>query len=521
MAWTKTTARLLDSSDSSDDDTVPKRAPSKADPMPKALQSHDAAAENATAVRPIRARQPTGKQDKNDKENLAAAQLRLEKAKKAVEKAQRQTAQTNKAPKPTTDGDNGFESEEKDDTDADETVVVFSSSIRALNALPAEAPRPSTLTRKPPKNPRAAVSRTPATPPPSSPSRPEFYAPLDDEMRTPSLSGEQHENSRVDDDSRGRSLHSTSRKRPNEQPASSPPPEKRTCKEPRREPLFAETYVAVAGARPKAADYEPVVRALLLTAMVEFCMLILTLNAFPDISTQVDWAKRCFKNACKTENVRFSMTERIIKLITKRASWIRGQIITQCRALFTAHYKFNRASSSAKTITANRDLSESLKTDACYHYKDTVNATGYGENKILLDIRKAAVFKDDDSVGAIFASHFKLYPFVLLALEFAALQLCNSEWSTGKHQQSTFSEKQVGKDYLAHHADLENWAKMNPEVVDKLRRKWYIRASSHLTGSGATTSIPTYITPTQADALRAELAGRTGDTDSEAEDGQD
>ncbi|KAJ7333267.1 hypothetical protein DFH08DRAFT_966102 [Mycena albidolilacea] len=135
---------------------------------------------------------------------------------------------------------------------------------------------------------------------------------------------------------------------------------------------------------------------------------------------------------------------------------------------------------------------------------------------ILLDIRKAAVFKDNDSVGAVFASHFELYPFVLLALEFAALGLCNSEWSTGKHEQSTFSEKQVGRDYLTHLADIKNWAKINPEVVDKLRRKWYTRAS-HLTGSSATANVQTHITPTQADALRAELAGRTGDTDSEAE----
>lgn len=128
------------------------------------------------------------------------------------------------------------------------------------------------------------------------------------------------------------------------------------------------------------------VRALLLKAMVEYCMLILTINAFPDITTQLDWAKKCFKNACRVDNVRFSMTEHIVKLvrrlssliavpamnafqITKRGSWIRGQIITQCRALFVAHYKFNRSSMSRQAITANRDLSEALKTGAHYHYK--------------------------------------------------------------------------------------------------------------------------------------------------------
>ncbi|KAJ7805522.1 hypothetical protein B0H14DRAFT_2611293 [Mycena olivaceomarginata] len=500
MARRKTPVRLPDSSDSSDDDTsAHQRAPLKAKLKAKALQSNNDTSANTTDERPARARQPTDKQGKNDKENLVATQLRLEKAKKAVEKAQRQTK---KAPKPTANDDNEYESEEKDDVD-DEDGVVFSSSIRALSPLPTEAPRPSTLTRKAPKNLRTLTARAPETPA-GLPSHSEFHTPLNDNMdldRVSSPVGEQHENPLVDD-----------RDRPSEHPASSPPPEKRTRKVPRREPQFAETYVVVTGARPKAADYEPVVRALLLKAMVEYCMLILTINVFPDITTQLDWAKKCFKNACRADNVRFSMTERIVKLITKRGSWIRGQIITQCRALFAAHYKFNRSSMSRQAITANRDLSEALKTGAHYHYKDSINGTGYGENKILLDIRKAAVFKDNDSVGAVFASHFELYPFVLLALEFAALGLCNSEWSTGKHEQSTFSEKQVGRDYLTHLADIKNWAKINPEVVDKLCRK-----CSHLTGSSATANVQTHITPTQADALRAELAGRTGDTDSEAE----
>ncbi|KAJ7792995.1 hypothetical protein B0H13DRAFT_2393818 [Mycena leptocephala] len=69
---------------------------------------------------------------------------------------------------------------------------------------------------------------------------------------------------------------------------------------------------------------------------------------------------------------------------------------------------------------------------------------------------------------------------------------------------------------LTHLTGIEDWVEMNPEVVDKLRRKWYTH-TSHLTGSDVTANIQTHITPTQADALCAEPAGRTGDIDSETE----
>ncbi|KAJ7875487.1 hypothetical protein B0H14DRAFT_3437043 [Mycena olivaceomarginata] len=470
MARRKTPVRLPDSSDSSDDDaSVPQRAPLKAKLKAKALQLNDDTSANTTDERTARARKPTDKQDKNG----------TSAAKKAVEKSQRQT---NKAPKPTANDDDEYESEEKDDVD-DEDGVVFSSSSSTYGGPSPFDPNAQGPQKSARSDPRLLLG---------SPRKSEFHTPLNDNMdldRASSPVGEQHENPLLNDHDRGRSLHSatpgTSRKRPSEHPASSPPPEKRTRKVPRREPHFAETYVVVTGARPKAADYEPVVRAPPPQGDGG------VLHAYPDhqrvphITTQLDWAKKCFKNACRADNVRFSMTERIVKLITKRGSWIRGQIITQCRALFCgALPNSNRSSMSRQAITANRDLSEALKTGAHYHYKDSINGTGYGENKILLDIRKAA-----------------LYPFVLLALEFAALGLCNSEWSTGKHEQSTFSEKQVGRDYLTHLADIKDWAKINPEVVDKLRRKWYTRTSSHLTGSSAT----------------ANLAGRTGDTNSEAE----
>ncbi|KAJ7899454.1 hypothetical protein B0H14DRAFT_3423764 [Mycena olivaceomarginata] len=57
---------------------------------------------------------------------------------------------------------------------------------------------------------------------------------------------------------------------------------------------------------------------------------------------------------------------------------------------------------------------------------------------------------------------------------------------------------------------------MNQTVVDNLCIKWYTRASCAITGLSL--DVSTNISQSRADALRDELAGRTGLTDSEAED---
>ncbi|KAJ7809988.1 hypothetical protein B0H13DRAFT_1927569, partial [Mycena leptocephala] len=176
-------------------------------------------------------------------------------------------------------------------------------------------------------------------------------------------------------------------------------------------PQFAEGFVAgIAGAKPKASDYEPTVQALLIRGMAEYSMRILTIKGFPPVQMQMFWAKECFRNACRAAGSHYSITERMIKLMTKRGSHVRSQIVAACRALFAPHYKFNRSLTSASAINTNRDLSAKLKDGTAYHYKDVEASTGYAGNSILADIRHAVVFKNKKSLGVIFASHFSPYP---------------------------------------------------------------------------------------------------------------
>ncbi|KAF7344217.1 hypothetical protein MVEN_01712400 [Mycena venus] len=527
--------------ESSDDEGSPPLQPVKTKPR----QSRDDVSGNQTFSNRTRGhdqRRPSGKQDQTDKENLDATRKKMEKAAKEYEKAKRQLSKQSKTSPPPSHDDDGPESEDQL-SDADNTIS-FQSSIKALAPLPREAPRPAGVICQPRKKanaPPGFSSRTflslpeaPASgaasddPEPTSPILDDMHLDSDDlppgngPADTPDFGrAERDRHSHRDSNKasssstdRGRSTTGNSGsagsgKRPQASSPAPPPPAKRK----RQDPQFAEGYIAIARAKPKAADYEPVVNALLIRAMAEYSMLILTLNAFPDIALQMVWAKQCFSNACHAANERFKINTRIIKLITKRGSHIRSQIVAAVRALFANHYKFKSTSTTPAAIKYNRDLSDKLIEGAAFHYKDVNASTGYAQNIILSYVRKAVVFKTKTSLGAIFASHFTPYPLPTLALDSTTATVNGPPADSWPRE---FKEKHLAGKYTTHLTDIRNWADMNKTVVDNLRLKWYTRAFRTL--AGPSLDVSTNISDTRAEALRDELAGRTGLTDSETEE---
>ncbi|KAJ7225072.1 hypothetical protein B0H12DRAFT_1149635 [Mycena haematopus] len=206
----------------------------------------------------------------------------------------------------------------------------------------------------------------------------------------------------------------------------------------------------------------------------------------------------------------------MLKLITKRGSHIRSQIVCGARVLFAPHYNFNRTSGTPAVIRKNRQLSEKLVTKSAFHHKD-INITdeGFGGNKILTDLRLATVFENKHALGVVFASRFTPYPLPMLALEFTALEFCANEYSTGKFVAAQFYEKDVLKIYTKHMNAINTWNNLNLEVTANIRCKWFLRGTRAL-GLG-TSSDDQGMDAKQEEALRNELEGRTGETDSEPE----
>ncbi|KAJ7749095.1 hypothetical protein DFH07DRAFT_1035458 [Mycena maculata] len=477
----------------SDSDSDPFLAPAKT-----THRSHDDVSGSTVLSARTRtaagSRRSSNKQKQTDKENHDIVQQRFLASQKAYEKAKKQMRQL-RSHEDNEDGsgDGGFESEERDDDDS----VTFASSITSLGRLPV-APRPVIAPLR--KTTKAASTSTPKISTRAFRNAPEVPAAqrvgrdTTTTLSTP-IGGEDDGLMDIDFDQNGTSSPpqappvnppplpsqptagdtntSTGDKRWHPASESLAPPPKRT-KPKVKESKFHEGFAVVKGAKPKAADYEPVPEALLLRAM----------------------------------------GKHMLKLITKCGSHIHGKVVDSFRPLFPSHYGFQRSLSKA-AIAANKAKSEALLEGASFHYKDVVASTGYGENTIIAAARSHIIFKNKHSLAAIFCSYFDPIP---PALEFSVLEFLVKEWSTGTHIPDTFTEKDNAASYETHLKDINKWCATNPTVTEKIRARWYKRASQTFSFE-ASSKERTNIDDVRQEAIRSELEGRTGDTDSEPEDG--
>ncbi|KAF7333705.1 hypothetical protein MVEN_02326800 [Mycena venus] len=506
------------STDSDSEDAVPQRTHTRTKP-----RGRDVSPDDGTPLPPRRSK-PSEKVATINKENLAVIQDELAKAKKKIN---RQAKQLQKNKTGIAYMDDGPESEERQSEP--ENVVSFASAIRPLGQLDVPDQRPQAPLRKTSKKLRPAPARTflrlpepteehramnaqeedrdessntgsipdsPTSPlprafsplPRASSPLPRASSPLPHASSPPprasfprsSSPPPPRSSSPLHSSSPTARSTSTKRARP---ACSPPPPAKRAAIElPRKEAEFAEGFTLVPGARPKASDYAPIPHALILRACADYAARIVAIYAFPEVKVQLQWAKE----RLQVVGSRFRGT------IRARGSQIRGKIIEAYRALFATQYGFER-STSKKIISANEAKATRLLKKAAFHYRDPAARKDYGGHKIIA------------------AALFPMWPSIFLRLNF-----CINEWATGSFIQSKFLEKDVGERYCVHLVDTEKWSNTNEEVVKNIRHKWYRKASQTL--MTAPVLLTTNMDEADEEALRDELAGRTGNTDTESED---
>ncbi|KAJ7156434.1 hypothetical protein C8R43DRAFT_949308 [Mycena crocata] len=495
-------------SGSESDISPPTRAPPK-----KPRRSSDDLSGNTTL--PTRtcdksSRKPSERQDITEKENLELTQQKLAAAEKSAAKLRTKMKKLEAVKESARDDDNDAESEEKyEDEGVSFTTSLTSIVITPMGRLPTAPARPTAIFRTvnkaastdAPKVSARAYKRMPElnietqhqldSTPPRSPTR---YDVNDKAMAVDVPSDTKHppSSSAVHLDlAQERARSSGSGSKCHCIHGSPPPPTKR-ARPKALEAKFRPGFVIVKGVKPKAGDYETVPEGLLLCAMAEYSVRILTINGFPPITLQVQWANETFRNACESAKVRYICTDRMNRLITKRGSHICGKILDGFRPVFASHYGFQRTASKPG-IRANKDKSEKLMDDTAFHYK----------NK--------------SSLGAIFRLSFNPIPAAYLALDFTVLEFLAREWSTGTHIVAKFTEKDNYASYETPLNDVKNWCALRPAVTKIIRRKWFKRATETLGLEPASAVAATRLDEAQLDALRLELAGRTGETDSEPE----
>ncbi|KAL6297955.1 hypothetical protein BKA93DRAFT_754516 [Sparassis latifolia] len=91
------------------------------------------------------------------------------------------------------------------------------------------------------------------------------------------------------------------------------------------------------------------------------------------------------------------------------------------------------------------------------------------------------------------------------------------EWSTGTQVPIAFREGDNERRYVNHVADITKWAEPSPGVVRNICKKWH-DCTRRATDVGDEDKLTGHISATAIEDVQKELAGHTGDTDSEGED---
>ncbi|KAF8236070.1 hypothetical protein L208DRAFT_1204063, partial [Tricholoma matsutake] len=193
--------------------------------------------------------------------------------------------------------------------------------------------------------------------------------------------------------------------------------------------------------KPKAADYEDVVQALLLHAMHEYESHIVGVSPYPDSANQSKWAKICWKEACHVAVEDYDMTEWMSKMIKSRGSQIHGELVSIIQSEVASCYGFNSDTSCMKVVCQNRKLYDTLIFDSTFTYKNTKDHEGYAQNKTFgIPIQEVWFGSGLKSKEIVFEKYFNPILLETLALLFTMVKFCIEEWSNGLCEQAKLSE---------------------------------------------------------------------------------
>lgn len=211
-----------------------------------------------------------------------------------------------------------------------------------------------------------------------------------------------------------------------------------------------------------------------------------------------------------------SVTEAMRQLIGQRFHQLHGDVKSVAQNLFAAHYGLV-SSSNLGTISKNKSIARRLLTGDGFVYKNSKTRLGMYQHPSISDCLNGILFSSRDKEGPSFAKIFngnnEGIMLETIALVLTALYNCAKEWETGRRQGIQFRETTFRKDYVDLLTRLRAYAKANPVLVGKLRRKLYRAGLAH---AGVTVDTTTRSGLTDADIARAVAMDTISD---DSEDG--
>ncbi|KAJ7056366.1 hypothetical protein C8F01DRAFT_368943 [Mycena amicta] len=249
----------------------------------------------------------------------------------------------------------------------------------------------------------------------------------------------------------------------------------------------------------------------------------ITVNeAFPDHIQERQMVKKAYKASCNELEVPLRLTPLMYKVISGRFSHTRGELKNKARSIVEGGFGY-KTGDNKKVIRHNRKLTEDLKEDLGFAYKDPVARTGLYQHTVFQKVANAMYFANRRDEGPSHPEVFNPFPLKGLALILTAVECCIDEWATGTRVDIKFASAEYGSIYRAHITALEafNIRGAQFQVVDKILTRMHNVGRFHSGAEPLTDTTPKPILSTDMmDAALKEFenGGGFSDDDDEGED---
>ncbi|KAL1751664.1 hypothetical protein FB107DRAFT_251319 [Schizophyllum commune] len=278
--------------------------------------------------------------------------------------------------------------------------------------------------------------------------------------------------------------------------------------------------------RPKAGDYDEDVNPVIIRAAREYEARIFGKGAFPESFAQGRLACLCLCHASRALDVPIQYSHGIGRVLKIHGSTVRGKSIAIVRKHVETMYGFKH-SENGRPLASNTKHSEYLLEENRYMHKDPAKEDEYlAEHKIIPRVLQEVILPQGKGTASMGVVHRKLFDPVsidTLALIFSQVRHCIMEWSSGKREQKDYTEKEAQKDnaFAVILKVLHDWVDADPEMTQKIRAKIFKKAKNLSNVEDKTAAPVKKLSAEHKRRIAAHLAARTGDTDSEDEDGND
>jgi len=222
--------------------------------------------------------------------------------------------------------------------------------------------------------------------------------------------------------------------------------------------------------RPRASNYEYNVRQVIGRACNYYAVLICTLEPFPDEKLEMQMASEAWTYACDEFGVDMELEADIRKLITARASTVRGALKTIARSIVISEYGLAKALTKGPHHVRGRVVE--LITRLRFAFTEPKSRKGFLQHLAIQGIIDLMWYRATDDDGVVFRKFFDRQGFNIatLALVLTAIRACLDEWErTGTQQAQNFEGTRYSKVYKKYLHTISKAAKEHKNYMQKVR----------------------------------------------------